>query len=124
MHRSPFSDIESLAARSEFVDHVVDTLRGLGLVQARPMFGGWGLYHQGLFFALVLDDTLYLKSDDENVAAFEARGLEPCVYESGGRRIVMHYRRAPDEALESPAVMAEWARLGLGAALRAKARAS
>lgn len=108
---------------NEFVDHVLDQMRHFGPVEARAMFGGWGLYHQGRFFALVAEDTLYLKTDDLNRAAFEAQGLEPFVYEmkKKGERIVMHYRRAPEEALESPAVMAEWARRGYEAALRAAA---
>ena len=88
------------------------------------MFGGWGLYHQGLFFALVAQETLYLKTDDANRADFDAAGLEPFEFKARGGKIVgMHYRRAPEEALESPAVMAEWARLGYAAAVRAAAGA-
>ena len=109
--------------RSEFVEHVVETMRGFGAVEARPMFGGWGLYHEGLFFALIAEDTLYLKTDDANRADFEALGLEPFVYPmKDGQSIVMTYRRAPEDALESPEVMAEWARRGYAAALRAAAR--
>jgi DNA transformation protein len=105
--------------RSAYVDHVLETLRVFGPVEAKSMFGGWGLYHEGLFFALIAQDALYLKCDDENVARFEAEGLEPFVYEmKGGENIVMHYRAAPVEALENPQVMAEWARLAYGAALR------
>jgi hypothetical protein len=37
--------------RSEFVEHVVELMRGLGAVQAKPMFGAWGLFHEGLCFA-------------------------------------------------------------------------
>ena len=109
--------------RSEFVEHVLETLRGFGPVVARSMFGGWGLYHQGLFFALIAEDALYLKTDDENVAEFKAARLVPFVYEmKGGESIVMHYYQAPEEALENPEVMAQWARSAFGAALRKAAR--
>ena len=106
--------------RSEFVEHVIETMRSFGPVTARTMFGGWGLYHEGVFFALVFDDTLYLKSDATNAAEFEARGLEPFVFESrkAGETITTSYRRAPEEALESLDEMARWARSGYGAALR------
>jgi DNA transformation protein len=99
---------------------VVEMLRAFGAVTARRMFGGWGLYHQGVFFALVFDDVLYLKADEENRADFEALGLEPFVFESkkSAETILTSYRRAPDEALESREVMARWARSALGAALR------
>jgi DNA transformation protein len=108
---------------SEFVEHVVETMREFGPVEAKSMFGGWGLYHQGLFFALIAEDALYLKTDDENRADFVARGLEPFVYSmKDGETLTMSYRQAPEDALESPDVMAEWARRGYAAALRAAAR--
>ena len=106
-----------------FVEHVVETMSGLGKVTAKQMFGGWGLYHDGAFFALVIEDSLYLKADDENRGEFEAAGLESFVYVTkDGERIAMSYYQAPPEALESPAVMTDWARSGYAAALRAKSR--
>lgn len=109
--------------RSEFVAHVVETMRAFAPVEAKPMFGGWGFYREGLFFALVAEDTLYLKTDAENRAAFEARGCEPFVFQQkDGDTIVTSYLRAPEETLESPDAMAEWARLGYAAALRAAAK--
>ena len=109
--------------RSEYVEHVVETLRVFGPVEVKPMFGGWGLYHQGAFFALVFDETLYFKTDADNRAEFDAAGLEPFVYKQrDGASILTSYRRAPADALEGPDVMAEWARRGYAAALRAGAR--
>jgi DNA transformation protein len=105
----------------QFVAHVVETMRELGPVTAKSMFGGWGLYHAGLFFALIAEDTLYLKVDEDNLREFESAGLAPFVYVTkDGERMTMAYRQAPAEALESPATMAAWARSGYGAALRAK----
>ncbi len=119
----PFSDAESMPKRSEFVEHVVETMRRFGPVEARSMFGGWGLYHQGAFFALIAEDALYIKTDDENRADFEALGLEPFVYSmKDGQALTMSYRAAPEEALENPDVMAQWARRGYAAALRAAAK--
>jgi len=110
------------AASGEFVAHVVECLRGLGAVEPRRMFGGWGLYHDGVFFALVIRDTLYLKTDDGNRAEFDARNLEPFTFVKRGETIVTGYRAAPEEALEDARVMATWARGAYAAALR-KSRA-
>ena len=108
---------------NEFVEHVVETMREFGAVTAKQMFGGWGLYHDGAFFAIIVGDALYLKVDDDNRAEFEAAGLESFVYVTkDGDRIAMSYYQAPPEALESPAAMTDWARSGYAAALRAKAR--
>jgi DNA transformation protein and related proteins len=111
--------------RSETVEYLVELTRPWGAVAAKSMFGGWGLYREGLFFALVADDVLYLKTDDETRAAFEAQQLEPFVFRTrDGTGTAMSYRRAPDEALENPEEMARWARLAYEAALRAAARKS
>lgn len=123
MRRSPFSDIELPQPTPAFVEHAIDMMRAFGPVEAKSMFGGWGLYHQGLFFALIAEESLYLKVDDVNLGEFEAMGLGPFVYEmKDGEKIVMHYREAPEEALDSPHVMAQWARSAYSAALRAAAK--
>ena len=106
--------------RSEFVDHVVELMRGLGAVQAKPMFGAWGLYHEGLCFGLVADEALYLKGDAVNAARFDAERMGAFVYESKvGERIATSYRQAPAVALEDVLAMTQWAREGYEAALRA-----
>jgi DNA transformation protein len=112
-----------MARASAFVEHVVETMRAFGAVEAKSMFGGWGLYHQGLFFALIAEDALYLKTDSENRADFDALGLAPFVYPmKDGQTIVMSYCQAPEEALENAESMADWARRGYAAALRAAAK--
>ena len=79
-----------MVKRSEFVEHVLETMRSFGPVEAKSMFGGWGLYHEGLFFALIAADMLYLKVDEDNRAEFESMGLSPFVYEAKvGDPIVM-----------------------------------
>lgn len=58
---------------------------------ARCMFGGNGVYHAGVMFALIADGQHYLKVDDESRGAFEASGLSPFVYEAKGRRVALSY---------------------------------
>ena len=58
---------------------ILEQLSAAGTVTARPMFGGVGLYCQGLFFALIDDDTLYLKVDDATRAEFERLGARPMI---------------------------------------------
>ena len=41
------------------------------------MFGGHGLYLDGTIVGIVVDDVLYLKTDDETRRAFVERGLRP-----------------------------------------------
>ncbi|WP_077035494.1 TfoX/Sxy family protein [Pelomonas sp. KK5] len=101
-------------------DWFLELLAPLGPVKSRRMFGGHGIYVDGLFCALIAYDQLYLKADAETRPRFEAAGCEPFRYEKqGGESVSISYFRPPEEAMESPALMQPWARLALAAALRA-----
>ena len=63
-----------MAAGSEFVEFVLESLQPLRGVSARRMFGGWGIYKDGVMFALIAYDTLYFKVDDGNRQAYEDGG--------------------------------------------------
>ncbi|CAL94908.1 TfoX/Sxy family protein [Azoarcus olearius] len=104
---------------SEFTDHLVETFAALGAVRARRMFGGHGLYLDGVMFGLVVDDVLYLKADAQTLPRFAELGLPCFEYARNGRTVQVSYHRAPDEVLESPDAAAQWGRLALAAALRA-----
>jgi len=105
---------------SEFADYVVELLAGVGRVVARRMFGGYGLYCDGVMFALIADDVLYLKADGANRPDFERAESAPFVYGARGRRTTLAYWRAPDEAMESRELATSWARRAYAAALRAR----
>ena len=113
----------AMSASPDYLDHLIDLLAPLGPVTIRRMFGGAGLYHDGVMFALVAEDRLYLKADDGNRHAFEAEGLAPFTYESRGKRAVMSYYEPPADALEDAEILSRWARGAFAAALRARAKA-
>lgn len=105
--------------KSAFADHILELLAPWRQVTARRMFGGHGLYHAGVMFALIADGQLYLKVDDESRTDFVAAGLPPFEYEARGRRVSLSYHRAPDAMLDEPEVARTWAERGWQAALRA-----
>lgn len=111
----------AMPADTEFVAHCRELLAPLGAVRSRRMFGGHGFYVDELFIALIAFGRLYLKVDERSRARFEAAGCEPFVYEGKGKPVTMSYFTAPEEAIESPALMQPWARLALEAAVRARA---
>lgn len=109
-------------SNSEFIEFLLDQLRGFGAVRARKMFGGHGIYRDDLMFALVADDVLYFKVDDTSRAIFADEGLQPFTYVKKGQAMQMSYHEAPADALEDADVMHHWAKLGFEAALRAAAQ--
>ncbi|MBI3480386.1 MAG: TfoX/Sxy family protein [Nitrosomonadales bacterium] len=106
--------------RNEFVDYAVELMAGWAPVSARRMFGGYGLYREGLMFALIVDDELFFKTDKDSVAQFERMDSHPFVYVSKSRNVQLSYWSAPGGSLESPAEMSGWCQSAYGAALRAQ----
>ena len=113
-----------MVRQNEFVNYLLELLQVFGNVSAKALFGGHGIYRDGLIFGVVIDDTFYLKADEINRGQFDACGLVPFVYESKskGKQVSLGYFQCPEDALESAVLMAEWAGSGYGAALRAAAR--
>ena len=106
---------------SQFVESLHEVFERMGRIEPRRMFGGHGIYHDGRMFALVVNDTLYLKADADTLAEFEKRGLPAFGYEREGRRTEMSYRQAPEEIFEDREEAMRWGRLAWEAALRAAA---
>ena len=104
---------------SEFIRFLQELLEKWGEVTARRMFGGHGLYHEGLMFAIVMDKQLYLKVDDINRPLFEALGLKPFTYGMKGKAVALSYWLAPDVIFDNPDEACVWARRSFEAALRA-----
>lgn len=106
-----------MAYSRAFLDHAMERLAPLGTVSHRAMFGGVGIYGDGVMFALIAGDELYLKSDATLGAAFEAEGCAPFSYEDkSGKRMVMGYHSLPEAALDDDEVLLEWARRSLALA--------
>ena len=111
-----------MANSKDFIAHVLEMMRPAGAASARAMFGGHGVYLDGLIAGIVDDDVLYLKTDGATRAAYVERELPPFRYRGhDGELHETGYLRAPDEALESPPAMREWLRGALAVSLRARA---
>ena len=104
-----------------FVVFCLDVLSVAGSVRARGMFGGHGIYLGEVMFALIADDALYLKVDEETRSAFDEAESVPFVYHGKkGRPVTMSYREMPPEGFESPERAEHWAGLAIDAARRRK----
>lgn len=109
-----------MAVSAEFVEFALEQLGRVVPVTSRRMFGGVGIYANGLFFALIADDALYLKVDDVTRADFEAAGSEP--FRPFDDERAMQYYLLPPDALEDVEMLAAWVERAVGAAERARTR--
>ena len=110
-----------MASSPAFRDRVLSRLLAFGPVQARAMFSGYGLYMDGVMFALIARDTLYLKADAANRDDFERAGAAPFTYRGRSRPIEMSYWQVPDDVFGDPLSLADWAAKAHNAARRTKA---
>jgi DNA transformation protein len=85
------------------------------------MFGGRALYSEGIAFALVISDEIFIKADRESEGALRAAGSAPFVYSARGKPVTLSYWRLPEDAIDDPEALARWARRGCEAAWRARA---
>lgn len=114
------SDTAAKAAKQRFRDAVVSHLNQVAPVTARGMFGGYGLYIEGIMFALIAYEAVYFKVDDGNREDFERLGMSPFTYVSKGKPIKMSYYEIPPSIWQDLPTLAQWVDRAHAAARRVK----
>lgn len=107
-----------MAVSADYLSYVLEQLEPLRAT-ARKMFGGAGIYVDGVFCALIDDDVLFLKSDETTREDFLARGSN--LWSPPGMAPTLGYLSCPSEVLEDPGDLAIWIRRACDVALRKKA---
>jgi len=115
--------------KNEYLEFLLEWLSPLGMISARAMFGGHCLYCDGVVFALVVKNTLYLKVDDMTRPRFERLGFKPFrpfedKIEALGRKYpeVMQYYPPPAEFFEDSDVMKDWGQAAVEVGRRARTK--
>lgn len=107
--------------RDNYAHYILDLLLPLGNIKARKMFGGFGIYQNGIFFALIANNILYFKVDDANQSDYESFGSKPFSYTNKNDKLVsMSYWEVPINILENQDRLEEWVNNAVQAAKRAK----
>lgn len=111
-----------MAVSTNYRSFILEQLgRALPDIRARSMFGGVGVYSGEMFFALMSNDTLYFKVDDETRPDFEAIGMGP-FRPFGDAGESMQYYEVSAELIEDAEQLRAWATRAVGVARRARTR--
>ena len=105
-----------------FCESVLQHLNQVAPVTARAMFGGYGLYTNGVMFALIAYDTLYFKVDDSNRDDFLALGMQPFTYDGKGKPIQMSYYQLPEKVWCNAEELLVWLEKSAAIARQAKTK--
>ena len=113
-----------MTASQEFCDYIVsDLLAELPNITSKKMFGGFGLYQEGLIFAIITsDDKVYFKVDEHNQKQFEGKGSKQFTYtfKNTGKTTTMPYWVLPEDILEDPKELPKWVASSVEVSKRAK----
>ncbi len=93
----------------EFLNLIIEKLSPIGDIKGRAMFGGYGIFHEGLMFALISEDILYFKVNDSNRDRYEKAGSKP--FPHG-----ISYWEVPTEVFEDTTQLHEWANISIAIA--------
>jgi DNA transformation protein and related proteins len=78
-------------------------------VAVKRMFGGAGLFADGLMFGLVFDGMIYLKADATTIPDYEREGSAPFTYHARSRPRSLNFWRLPERLYDDPDELAVWA---------------
>ncbi len=90
-----------------FMEFILDQLSGLGNVNARPMFGGYGLYRDADFFGIIYGGRLYFKTDSSTQPSYQERGMKP--FRPNMKQTLKNYYEVPDEIIDESDELLIWA---------------
>lgn len=111
-----------MAASAGFIELIGELMAPLGPIRFRRMFSGTGVFDGEVMFALIVQDTLYLKADEVTRQPFEAERQEPFSYQGKSKRVVLPYWRLPERLLDDPDEFQQWARAAMRAARQRHAK--
>jgi DNA transformation protein len=112
-----------MAVSEEYREYVRDLFTDFGPIRIRSMFGGAGIFRDDLMFGLIIEDQIYLKTDNHNRTDFEAAGQGPFLFErKDGRITAMSYYLIPDALYDDTGELSAWAQKAFAAAQRGATR--
>lgn len=99
-----------MAKQPSYVAYILEeALIDVPGLSARPMFGAYGMYKDGIFFAIIEDDELFFKVNDETVHEYIKRNSKQFTYGlKNGEISKMNYWKVPDEILEDREEIVSW----------------
>jgi len=100
-----------MARPSTFNAFVLDQLSGLPMLQIRPMFGCYGLYCGGLFFAIIMDDRLFFRTDETTVGNYLKMGMQPLIFRESQK--INSYYEVPDRVVKNRKDLTTWAQAAI-----------
>ena len=108
-----------MAVSNDYLEYILEQFSDWGDVAVRKMFGGAGLFRDGLMFGLVAENMAYLKVDETNRKIFIEAGSAP-FKPFQNRPTMMSFFEVPPDILENPDELIRWAEVSLSIQKKSK----
>lgn len=72
------------------------------------MFGGYGIYKDGIITAIIVDNELYFKVNEINIDDYKKHGCIPFTCNANQKTVRMSYWKVPIDILEDNMLLEEW----------------
>ena len=95
-----------MKASPDYLNFVLEKLSPIGDIKSRAMFGGYGIFCEGLMFALISEDTLYFKVNETNRDMYKKTQSKP--FPHG-----ISYWEVSTDVLEENAELQKWANISI-----------
>jgi DNA transformation protein and related proteins len=93
--------------KSAYIAFVLDALAEVPDLTWRHMFGGYGLYGDGVFFGIIWKDRLFFRVDAASEKKYLAKGSSPFIFKETQR--AYSYYEVPESVLKNHRTAAKWA---------------
>jgi DNA transformation protein len=97
-----------------------DLFQFFGPIAVKRMFGGEGIFAGPVMIGLVMDERIYLRTDDESRPGYLKEKSRPFTFRKGGKTVATAYYGLPDRLLDDPEELAVWAKAAQRIALARK----
>lgn len=104
-----------MVSNDTFLTFIVEDQLAPLEIEARRMFGSWGLYHRQYFFGIVSDGRLYLKTTDATRSPFIEAGMEP--FRPSPQQTLKNYYEVPIDVVEDAATLQRWVQTAISTKL-------
>ncbi len=104
-----------MTVNNHFLLLAVESMSHVAPVSFRRIFNGYGIYHHGVQFAIVINDRLYFRADDYSRALYTAKHMTPFLPSAVGVS-ESNFFQLPEEVLFHPAELIFWMRIAVEAA--------
>ncbi len=102
-----------MSGSNPFLLQAIASMSSVAPVSYRRLFGGYGVYHQHVQFALIVRDRLYFRADDESRSLYIAKHMTAFLPQAA---LDSSFFQVPEEVLNNPAELHYWMRIAVEAA--------